>query len=315
MTLISPAEFGLAIVTANEESISEQLSLGTVPNSVTHDDRGFEVLVLAAQQAATGAAASVRILRAIADAATAAQKAVALISSASEDFNLRNLQALLDAGIAVDTPDEKGNTALMRAAGNGNTRTTYALLRAGADATLEGAYGSARECASGYEKELIDSALSGALRCPRELLADDAILEKRLRGWLSGVLALASQHPDEVFYAFAIDGAQLRGNGELAFAKTLAHYQTKYGARYEAPEKVASLKYSTGDWSYVAKAPAEDETAARGLELDLAPLGLRENDDRTYKMLMTELLESNRHVFETLKLSSDFRLRLGTHDY
>lgn len=316
MTRISPAVLGLAIATENEDGISEMLTSGTVPDSVEHDGRGFEVLVFAAQRAALGTAASVRILRAIANVATASQQAVALISCASEDSTLLELQALLSAGIAVDALDSKGNTALMRAAGNGNTRNTYALLLAGADSTLEGPYGSAKECASGCEEDLINSALSGSLRCPRELLEDDATLEKQLRGWLSGVLALATQHPQEVFYAFAIDGGQLRGNGEVAFAKTLARYQADFGAKYEAPEKIATLKYSPGDWSYVAKVSSNEETAASALELDLTALSLRENDDRTYKMLMTELLEGNRHVFETaLRVSPDFRLRRVAHAY
>jgi|GEM_PF-6206646 len=52
----------------------------------------------------------------------------ALIGSASEDYNVYKTIFLLSNGANVNAKNEKGQTALMRACGNGNVKTVYVLL-------------------------------------------------------------------------------------------------------------------------------------------------------------------------------------------
>lgn len=64
-------------------------------------------------------------------------------------------------------------------------------------------------------------------------------------------------HPDEAFYAFALDTNAAYGevnlcfNTEPMFAKTLSDYQNgRYGEEYQQPQDIWQLRYNTGDWDY-----------------------------------------------------------------
>ncbi len=315
----SPApDLASAIASYDVAAIQARLGQAPLPTTIAVEDRGLDPLVFAANQAHAATSneqrdASQAIARALVDVASPSHRADALIACASEDHHLGALTELLRAGIEVDVAIRDNNTALMRAAGNGCIRASYALLKAGADAQREGAYGSAEECSSGTVQRMIESQRTGTLASPRQLLAKDSELEATLRSWLHALPALAEAHPSEVFYVFALDGGTVRGNGEEAFAKTLTRYREQFPGRYDDAEAVSQLRSSPGDWSYALDCPRAPQTP---LVLDLGPLEVRDDDDRTYPMLMTELLSANQQIFAaSLKLSSEFRIGSTRHSF
>ncbi len=308
----SAETLGEAIENANLETIEEHLATDVMPKTVVTGGRGHDPLELAATFAEKNSDAGRRLLEVLVQAASEETQAEALTLLASEDASLRALNDLLGAGAKVNAAKADGSTALLRAAGNGCTRATYALLRAGADPSLEGPYGDAREYASGSTLELVESKLQGNLLCPRQLLPADAELEATLRGWLAALPAFAAEHTGEVFYVFGLDGGQLRGNGERAFAKTLEEYRTRDSERYASDDAILGLRTSPGDWSYVVLASGKELAETPSLDA----LTMREDDDRTYDMVMTELLEENRSFFASaLELTDDFRFRSVGHSY
>lgn len=66
-----------------------------------------------------------------------------------------------------------------------------------------------------------------------------------------------TEHPNEIFYAFAFDcnaeyaEVNLCFNTESAFSALLSESQSgKYKASYQTAEQINELKYNTGDWEY-----------------------------------------------------------------
>jgi len=74
---------------------------------------------------------------------------------------------------------------------------------------------------------------------------------------IQGVEKFLINNPDLVFYAFAFDcnaeyaEINLCFNTEIAFQKTLRHYQAgEYTSDYQSEEDIKYLRYNTGDWAY-----------------------------------------------------------------
>ncbi|MEM9687131.1 MAG: ankyrin repeat domain-containing protein, partial [Bacteroidota bacterium] len=67
-----------------------------------------------------------------------------LVSFASEDINLGEVEVLLESGVFIDSIYQN-ETALQRATGNRNLKMVHLLLTHGADPKKDGEYGTALE--------------------------------------------------------------------------------------------------------------------------------------------------------------------------
>lgn len=137
------------------------------------------------------------------------------------------------------------------------------------------------------------------------------------------VAKLASEYPDEQFYAFAIDDSLLCLNSLAKFEKTLAEYRQRRPEDYSDSEKSRELKQNTGDWTWQGFA---DLREVRGFDeheaMEHYNLGLDGADDEAlsttpYAIAMKALLDEleKRKAFDVLKKTPDFSVTLTKHSY
>jgi hypothetical protein len=74
--------------------------------------------------------------------------------------------------------------------------------------------------------------------------------DKMLQFSIAAIQEFAANHQEEVFYGFSIDASMLCMNSEQEFAKSLAHYQSKYPGDYSDVAEIQDLRINTGDWEY-----------------------------------------------------------------
>lgn len=142
-----------------------------------------------------------------------------------------------------------------------------------------------------------------------------------------------TEHPNEVFYAFAFDcnaeyaEVNLCFNTESAFSSLLDESQSgKYKASYQSEEQINELRYNTGDWEYQSfsthYALSEDELF--GDEEDQDEDGDDENEDGELNNTITEnlllhfsktLVEFTRsEEFQKIPKTPDFKVFCIDHD-
>lgn len=237
------------------------------------------------------------------------EQARALISAASEDSTLDMLSALLEAGVPADVRGAEGETALMRAAGNGNVKVAHRLVLAGADPDLKAEDGrTARKIASSSVKKLFVAAPAGAKRAsaapsPRDLV-DDAKVVRRAGVAIASLLAHAAKLEGQTVYVVSLDVEDLKVNSEEAFTKVAA--KTRGKARDQ-------MRFAPSRFGF--RVPLVSKPL-KG-KLDTAPLAIkRKNDNRTEGDLVGELIVANKSLFSSkISLTHDFKVIDPGHGY
>ncbi|MBM9577416.1 DUF4303 domain-containing protein [Leptospira sp. 201903070] len=138
----------------------------------------------------------------------------------------------------------------------------------------------------------------------------------------------SKEHPEETFYAFAIDASLLCLNSLEAFEKSLKEYSTKWPKQYDTEEKISKLKYNPGDWAYQGfvnfrDLNLEDEEGYRRGPFDddlyEEHYGADDETQKTteYAKAIGEILESlkNKDAFRSLKKIPDFKVMRVEHNY
>nr|WP_284149190.1 ankyrin repeat domain-containing protein [Leptospira weilii] len=258
---------------------------------------------------------SPEITKLILENSSAEEQGEVLYFFASEDKYLEQASALLRAGIQVDSGQEN-STPLQLAVGNQNPKMVYLLLSYGADPNRKGEDGSAFDSADSnplYEG-MLNSALNGNLKSPYYFI-DLEKVKLSLNRWANSIQAFAQNNTDKTFYVFGIDGGRLVANSEEEFQKTLKKYQERYPDRYNQEDKIQSLRYNPGDFSFSIPEKWNDD-AGDVIHLDDSFLNPMENETRIEKELLRDGLILNRNlIFKDLKLSSDFRISAFGHVY
>ncbi|WP_061219555.1 ankyrin repeat domain-containing protein [Leptospira weilii] len=307
-----------AILSGNVSFITDYIQSGAGFGKitlVTPDGYGASPLRLAAI-AETKYKGSPEITKLILENSSAEEQGEVLYFFASEDKYLEQASALLRAGIQVDSGQEN-STPLQLAVGNQNPKMVYLLLSYGADPNRKGEDGSAFDSADSnplYEG-MLNSALNGNLKSPYYFI-DLEKVKLSLNRWANSIQAFAQNNTDKTFYVFGIDGGRLVANSEEEFQKTLKKYQEKYPDRYNQENKIQSLRYNPGDFSFSIPEEWDDRRAGDVIHLDDSFLNPMENETRIEKELLRDGLILNRNlIFKDLKLSSDFRISAFGHVY
>ena len=138
----------------------------------------------------------------------------------------------------------------------------------------------------------------------------------------AAVAEFARDHPDEVFYAFAIDSDLLCLNSEEKFVESLSKYQSNWSKHYSNQNDIHELRYNTGDWTYQGFA---ELNADCGFVSDLyaehydIAMNSEESTASTtkYARAMNELVEKLKRTktFDTLKTTPDFQVLWVDHNY
>ena len=136
--------------------------------------------------------------------------------------------------------------------------------------------------------------------------------------------SFAAEHPDETFYAFAIDADMLCLNSVEQFEKTLKVYQAKYPKQYHTQKDIEELWWNTGDWEYQGFADFGNcegfvhyhysDHYELGMNLDADDPAL---NDTPYAKAMDVVIEQliNSNAFAGLKLSPKFKAIRAEHNY
>lgn len=237
----------------------------------------------------------------------------------SEDDRVPRARAMIEAGVSIEHPASKNQTALQLATGNSCPKMVHFLLTAGADPHAPGEYGSAleiaQESASDTYRQMMEAALAGASSSPFDQV-DPKDVVARLQRWAAALAAFARAHPDQTFYAVAweADAEQLSANSEEAFRDTLAEYQKSFPDRYDQPDSIADLRASVGDFAFVIEEGAEGIDL--GDTLDLSPLDPQPGDDRPFDQVLVDCASANVELLcGSLKRTPDFRFLLAHHEY
>lgn len=235
---------------------------------------------------------------------SAKEQARALIEAASEDSTLDLVSALLEAGVPPDVRGDEGETALMRAAGNGNVKVAHRLFAAGADPDLKAEDGrTARKIAGSKVKKLFTTTAAGAAPAPRDLV-DNAKVVKRAKAAIGGLLANAAALKGQTVYVASLDEEDLKVNSEEAFAKTAAKARGK--ARDE-------LRFDPSRFGF--RVPLSSKPLKAQLDTSVLETK-RKNDNRTEGDLVAALIVANKAVFaSTIALTKDFKVIDPGHAY
>ena len=127
----------------------------------------------------------------------------------------------------------------------------------------------------------------------------------------------SAENSEQTFYAFAIDAGMLCFNSNEGFAESLQRYQKDFEG-YEDPDKIESLKYNTGDWSFQGFYELSDDfEELEDVYEEHYDMSDDEQQTSEYQTLMTQLLEglNDAQVFNALKTTDDFRTFLAGHKY
>lgn len=133
---------------------------------------------------------------------------------------------------------------------------------------------------------------------------------------INSIKLFAKNHPDEIFYAFAIEGDSLSLNSEDGFEKTLKRYQEKLPELYFDTGNIELLKYNVGNFEYQGFSFLGDGFVSHLYEEHLR-MDDAENHKSAYSKAMTELLKEllKKNAFAPLKISKDFKLIIAEHTY
>lgn len=138
----------------------------------------------------------------------------------------------------------------------------------------------------------------------------------------SAIKEFAESHPDEIFYAFAIDADMLCLNSEECFNQTLEQYRSQYKGKFQDDSEIEDLKSNTGDWEYQGFFDLEDEHGFDGDayadhydEAGKSESGTAAHTE--YAKAMTTLIErlKQQSVFTPLRCSNSFRVSWVDHSY
>ncbi len=240
----------------------------------------------------------------------------ALFSYASEDKYILEMEILLENKVLVDHK-YKNRSALQLATGNGNPKMVHLLLLYGANPNLDGEYGSALDLAKEryYDPSfqlMIESFLLGKPKSPFDFVEKEEIIAQ-INTWINALIGFGKKHNHENFYVLAIDSSMLKANSEEKFLVTLKEYQTK-NPKYHNIEKINTLKFNPGDFSYAIEKDAFFTDYSK--ELDLSFLIKKKDDNRTAKNLLFEGLVVNQNYFLTeLRVTKDFKIIAPNHIY
>ena len=246
-------------------------------------------------------------------------KTETLFFYASEEKYISEMEILLKNKVPIDLT-RKNRSALQLATGNGNPKMVHLLLLNGANPNLEGEYGSALDLAKEryYDPSfqlMMESFLLGKPKSPFDFVEKEKIITQ-INTWINALICFGKKHNHENFYVLAIDSSMLKANSEEKFLVTLKEYQKK-NPKYHNIEKINSLKFNPGDFSYYA---IEKEKNAfftdYSKELDLSFLIKKKDDNRTAKNLLFEGLVVNQNYFLTeLHVTNDFKIIAPGHIY
>ncbi|WP_078130608.1 ankyrin repeat domain-containing protein [Leptospira alexanderi] len=308
-----------AILSGNVEKIAEHLqSGGGFEDVVLESPNGYGVsplkLAVIAETQYNGLPG---ITKLILENSTLKTQSEDLLFFASEDAYLDQAKAMLRAGMQPDSPTAN-QTALQLAVGNKSPKMVHLLLSYGADPNRRGNNGSAFDRAESnplYEG-MLSSALNGNLKSPYYFI-DLEKVKRSLNRWADQIRMIVRDFNDQTFYVFGIDHGSLVANTEEKFKKTLEKYQKNYPNRYDREDKVLSLKYNSGDFSFqVPVVPEKADFQNDRIDLDYSFLNPRENENRIEKELLRDGLLSNRDIlFKDLNISKDFKILAFGHIY
>lgn len=261
---------------------------------------------------------SVEITRLILENSNTEIQAEVLLNFASEDSYLQKMKVLLESGIPVDLA-YNNKTALQRATGNRNLKMVHLLLKHGADPNKSGEYGSAFEKAKEiyYEpayQEMMTAFMNGKTSSPFDYINKAEVISQ-LKNWIFSLLNLSKNNKNHTFYAVAIDGMRLAANSEEEFKITLRKYQRRFPEKYSHEEKIKSLKFNPGDFSF-HEFEIQTNDLNTNFDLDLAFLEKQENENRTKKDLLFEGLLKNKELFTSeMNITDNFKIVNKDHVY
>ncbi|MBG6129971.1 hypothetical protein IWQ47_001946 [Aquimarina sp. EL_43] len=247
------------------------------------------------------------------------EQAEVLVALASEDKGLKGVNILLESGVFVDVL-HNDQSALQRATGNSNVKMVHLLLLHGADPNKKGEYGTALELAEEMYYEpaylgMMEAFLKGQPKSPFDFIDKDKV-KKRLTTWAICLENFGKNHKDQTFYVLAINGGKLIANSEEAFQATLKTYQDQFPS-YSQQEKIYSLKYSPGDFSFhQIEKEIENAIEDHKVAIDFSFMEPLENDNRTEEDLLIEGLLKNKQVYtQNINITNDFRIIAPGHSY
>lgn len=261
---------------------------------------------------------SKEITKLIIENSSVEDQASTLHSYSSEDKYSKEMEILLKNEVPVDLIHQN-RSALQLATGNGNLKMVHLLLVHGANPNLEGEYGSALDLAKEryYDPSfqlMMESFLLGEPKSPFDFVVKEEIIAQ-INTWINTLLGFGKKHNHENFYVLAIDSSMLKANSEEKFLITLKEYQTK-NPKYHNIEKINSLKFNPGDFSYAIEKEKEAFFTDYSKELDLSFLIKKKDDNRTAKNLLFEGLVVNQNHFLTeLRVTKDFKIIAPNHIY
>ena len=137
------------------------------------------------------------------------------------------------------------------------------------------------------------------------------------------------EHPDEDFYAFAIDANLLCLNSVQCFQQKLKEYQDSWPDFYSTDKQILKLKFNPGDWKYsdfanfkelecyddfgnIIKAPFDQDAYDHHYYLDAIDQPYSE-----YAIAMNKILDilKDKNAFDCLRTTSDFVIMRVEHNY
>lgn len=126
----------------------------------------------------------------------------------------------------------------------------------------------------------------------------------------------AASHPDETFYAFAIDGSFLSVNSVEAFERFKHEYQAHSGQALE-PDRVGAMRMQVGDWAYHMFAEMPARAFDQGTYQHHYHLSDDEQRFSAYAAAMDLLLcrLRARDAFGPLRTAPDFHAARVEHNY